>query len=394
MKHFNIRRLFQYISAVGFCFVLLLETAINTKLIIPYTEALIKRQCSFSETRKKISDFYVSEKFRGKYRLLELNGFIARYTGRRAYNNVTLLKNGMLGGNVDDFFEPKDPEPLADKVICFSEYLDSLKTPFVYVQVPYKMDMGGKLLPKGLKDYPNVCADCLVQTLKNEGVRVLDLREELTSDIKTTEEFFYRTDHHWTPDGAMIAFRRVMEYLRDETDPGLNIACSDSKNWERHKKEKWFLGSRGKRVGPFFAGVDSLIWYTPGFRAEDMSCEIPNHNWLYEGDFSDANIRRGYIDERDYYSKNSYGVYIGGDYPIVKHRNPHAPNKKKILILKDSFVLPLQAFMSTEFTELDVIDPRHYKESIEDYCRENRPDAVIMIINVSCISDSGYLKIK
>ena len=393
MKYNNFRRLIQQIAAVGFCFILLLEAAMNTKRIVSYTEDFSKGQCSFPEIKKKIEDFYISEEFLGKIPFLELNGLIARHTGRRAYNDVTLYEDGMLGGGAEGFLCPYDTDALAEKVPCFSEVLDSLGIPFVYVQAPYKMDMGGQLLPKGLKDSPNEFTDYFVRSLKKEGVSVLDLRQELTADIRTTEMNFYRTDHHWTPDGAMIAFHRVMEYLKNEIDPGTDIDLSYPDHWERHAKEKWFLGSSGKRVGPLYAGVDPLIWYTPRFMTKEMSCGIPDYGLLYEGDFSEANMRQEYIDEKDYYSKIPYCVYIGGDYPVVKHRNPHAPNKKKILIIKDSFVLPVQAFMSTEFTEMDVIDPRYFKEDITEYCRMNRPDVVIMMIHVNCIFNTDYLNI-
>ena len=52
--------------------------------------------------------------------------------------------------------------------------------------------------------------------------------------------------------------------------------------------------------------------------------------------------------------------------------------------------MPVQAFMSTEFEEVDVIDPRHYNSSIAEYCAENKPDIVIMLINVESISNSAY----
>ncbi|MDO4207825.1 MAG: hypothetical protein Q4D15_09585, partial [Lachnospiraceae bacterium] len=57
-----------------------------------------------------------------------------------------------------------------------------------------------------------------------------------------------------------------------------------------------------------------------------------------------------------------------------------------------SFVLPIQAFLSAGFWEVDVIDPRYYKEDIAEYCRTQRPDMVIMMINTLRVTEKDFLK--
>ena len=163
--------------------------------------------------------------------------------------------------------------------------------------------------------------------------------------------------------------------------------------WERHEKEDWFLGSWGKRVGQFFGGTDPLIWYTPQFETS-MSCSIPKHGELHCGDFSAANIRTQYIEQRDLFGYNPYCVYIGGDYPLVQHRNLEAPSELRLLILKDSFTLPLQSYFSTVFQEVDVIDPRYFTEcSIAEYAEWTRPDIVLFMINPSSLGGDKYKKL-
>ena len=364
---------------------LLVLAVLNTALVVPELKAWANGESSFPEMTDKLSSAYLTDGFRGKIRLLELNGLAARLSGRRAYNEVVLLKNGMLTREVTAFFKTKDHQRLAKELTAFSAWLESRGTPFLYVQAPCKGDLEGTLLPDGLRDYPNECADRLLEALKEETIWSLDLRQSLAQDRQKIEAYFYRTDHHWSPDGALEAFGILMQTLREGWDPSLDAAYTDKALWERQEKANWFLGSYGKRVGKLFAGTDPLIWYTPRFETE-MSCEIPEENTVFEGDFLEANIRQMYIDDRKYYTGSAFNVYIGGDYPLVRHRNPSAPNQKKLLILKDSFVLPLQAFLSTEFSEIDVIDLRLYHEkSIVEYCRETEPELVFMLINVNSI---------
>ena len=382
----------RYLVALGFCAMIAVLVVMNTALVIPPIKACVKGETSFEAMTEKVASAYLVDAFRGKFRLLDLNGLFARLTGRRDYNGVTLLKNGMLGEGSGTFRKEKDHRPLANALTGFSKYLAEMDIPFLYVQAPYKMDINGKLLPDGLTDYWNMAIDELMAALERENVHMLDLRAPLTSDIETTERMFYRTDHHWTPDGAFKAFGMLMEHLRDNFYPELDVTYTDPQLWERHQKDNWFLGSQGKRVGSCFTGTDPLIWYTPKFET-NMTCDIPKYNRHLEGDYVAANIRQQYIERCDYYALNAYCVYIGGDYPIVIHQNPEAPNRKRILILKDSFVLPLQTFMSTAFTEVDVIDPRHYKESIAEYCRQNRPDIVLMFVNGMALANQSYYEL-
>ena len=52
---------------------------------------------------------------------------------------------------------------------------------------------------------------------------------------------------------------------------------------------------------------------------------------------------------------------------MVNHRNLSAHVKARILLLKDSYGLPIQAFLSTLFSEVDVLDLRRFDEILEKY---------------------------
>ena len=76
-------------------------------------------------------------------------------------------------------------------------------------------------------------------------------------------------------------------------------------------------------------------------------------------------------------------AYNGGNAAFVKIVSPNAKNKKKVLIIKDSFGNPISCFLATEFTEVDVIDPRYYSySSIAEYISMTKPDAVIEVLTI------------
>lgn len=362
-------------------------SVLNLKLIKAPLTNLVKGEIGFTGFVEQVQKKYTSDRFVTKSYFVDLNGLFAKLTGRRLLNDVVRCENGQLARTA----EKLDMTELSENLSEFSEYLSSCEDiPFLYVQIPCKENADG-LLPQGAITYAQENTDELLADLEAKDVKILDLRSKLTQTPEQIDQFYYKTDHHWNSDGALVAFHEIVSVLSEiAPDANIDLEYTLPQQWERHIKENWYLGSLGKRVGTLFGGTDPLIWYTPQFETE-MSCIIPKHKQLFSGDFSKANIRSEYIDKKDYFAYNAYCVYIGGDYPLVQHRNLQAPSKLRLLILKDSFMLPLQSYLSTVFQEIDVIDPRHFTDcTLVEYVQWSQPDIVIMAINPSQFGSSAY----
>ena len=79
-----------------------------------------------------------------------------------------------------------------------------------------------------------------------------------------------------------------------------------------------------------------------------------------------------------------YDYYENGMIPFVRYRNADAPYRKKILVLKDSFAMPVAAFLCTQFSAVDVIDPRKFAIcDIPSYVLATKPDAVLLMCNIT-----------
>lgn len=339
-----------------------------------------------------LRDIYLSDQFWQKNQFVNINGLHARLSGRRELNDVVLMRNGMLGYAGS---ERHSMSPQAAGIAQFARWLEAIGTDFLYVQLPYKLDLEKKMLPLGYEDSLHENTSELLELLAKKNVATLDLRKDICATTDQVDSYFYATDHHWSASGAMKAFQLILARLQ-EMYPQQNIANSEEaypSSWKKHELSNYFLGSQGKRVGQLYAGVDDLVWYTPRF-ATSMSMCIPKYERFTSGTFQDAVMLMHYVEEpADYFNLSPYNVYIGGDYPLVVHRNGMAPVDMKVLIIKDSFTLPLQSFMSTVFTAVEVIDPRHYTEkTIAEYIRQNSPDLVMLSPNASVIDSTEYYR--
>ncbi len=360
---------------------------VNLKLSKDPAKKFLKKETTFKELAEEVRTNYTSDDFSSKTSFVNVNGLFVRTIGQRECNDIILLKNNMLS----QVIEKSDMEKQADAIVELAEYTKQLGIPFLYVQAPYKEDKEDKLYPIGRKSNANENADDLLQLLSEGQVESFDLRPMLSETVDQINRYYFKTDHHWNFTGAFVGFREVTKKIAQMfPDEEIDMTYTQWDQWESHTLKNWWLGSRGKRVGQWFAGVDDFTWYTPAFET-DMSCAVPKYRALYDGDFTDAVIRKQYIEEKDYFGYNAYCTYIGGDYPLVQHRNNQAGSNLKVLIIKDSYAIPLQSYLSTVFAEVDVVDPRHFKEcSVAEYIRRTTPDLVLTMMNPSVFGVAAY----
>lgn len=373
----------KFLRCVAGCFLIFIcvMTMYNISLVKAPVKNFIKDKITFKQLTKDIAANYV-KKINRKDIFINLNGLFVSKCGKIIHNNIVVLKNDMLNGYNKS--KKGDAKYSVSSVTKFNDWLKAQNISFVHVVAPYKVTTSKDNLPEGIEDYLNDEVDDFVIGLSNNGVHTIDLRQLMSTNIDEVNKYFYRTDHHWNTDAAFFAFQNIMKEIN------LRTRYTGKDVWERNEIKDWFLGSQGKRVGAWFAGTDSLVYYKPKFDTQ-MSCIVPHHKNIFKDDFEKANIRKQYIEKKNYFGYNAYCVYIGGDYPLVKHRNSRATNDKRLLIIKDSFTLPLQAFMSTEFSEIDVIDPRHYRNSsIAEYVMWTQPDLVIKINSCGTFKGKQY----
>ena len=95
------------------------------------------------------------------------------------------------------------------------------------------------------------------------------------------------------------------------------------------------------------------------------------------------NIRGEYLNARpDRFESSPYDMYIGGEYALVRHRSESASSDLKLLLVKDSFAMPVEAFLSTAFKSIDVLDPRYMEdETVAGHIRDEAPDVVIVMLS-------------
>lgn len=282
-------------------------------------------------------------------------------------------------------------DPAADRIATLRAVSEGYGARFLYCAAPVKGCF--ESAPANADNGAGTSFARYLEALAEREVPVLDLTGVLR-ETAGPEGAFFRTDHHWRPQSAFHAVRAVCEALRDRYGFESDEALLDLDRYQVTEYQDLFLGSYGKKVGRFFTwdGPDDFALILPDFPTE-LSVEQPAKEEVREGGFADTIIYSEFL-QKDYYHRNPYAAYSGGDFRLQIVRNRLRPEGPKVLLVRDSFACAAAPFLALQCGELHVCDVRDYEDfvgdklNLEQYIASLRPDYVLVLY--SGVSDMEH----
>ena len=325
--------------------------------------------------------------------------FIEVWSATQSIANTQLLDDAEYGVIIKDkdgsiYFPSEDADVtnLAENTIKFANYLKEI--PFTYVQAPNKYLKGYTDEIVSEYNFSNKNADEFLAKLKEKNVDTLDLRELIIKEDLNRSELFYKTDHHWTTKTAFWAFTKIVEHLKETYNLNLdeNNFYTNISNYNIETIENCFLGSLGRRVGKSVSGLDNYIFIEPKFETDYKiyNGAMSKKDTIFEGDFRKAIVKDKILINNDV-TTNKHATYFEWDYGNLIIKNKAIDNDIKILMIKDSYSLPVAAFLSTCINELHMVDLRESPTvNLKNYINENDFDAVILMYNTEVFNDTMF----
>lgn len=321
---------------------------------------------------------------------IQLYGGYQRLLGRRVVEDaqsqtatvVKLTDGALTFANLSQV--PTDVSSNAAATAGLAADLEAAGIPYRFVLAPQKLRSNDQL-PAGVRNYSIEEADYFLELLEEAGVDTLDLRPWFESH-GTYGDWFFRTDHHWTPQAAFAAWGVLAELLEEDYGFAVDPALTDEASYEKTVYDGFFLGSQGKRVGSLYAGSDDFTVYTPKFDTS-LTYTCPFYGIDRTGPFDQSVCFPERIAEKDWFNGNPYTYYAGGDYPlarVVNHNNPGGP---KILLIRDSFACALTPFLALGCSELVTVDLRYLTDDLTETILAEDPDVVLTLYTVGTVSN-------
>ncbi|MCD8179536.1 MAG: hypothetical protein LUE98_19920 [Tannerellaceae bacterium] len=315
----------------------------------------------------------LQENFSFKNDFINMNGYVTRILGINSLNERQKLANGYLA----EFESTVDTTSHLENLIQLNEFLAERGIDFLYLLVPTSASIYDAEFSPGYSSSSSENIDSMISALSKGKVNTIDMNAMYEENGWDTEEVFFKTDHHWKPEAALEAVRCTMENFSDREIASYNEEWLKDESWTITVLEEWFLGSHGKRTGSMYAGTDDISIYEPDFETNYSYSGLSqgSSTWSYYDNILDLS----YADKRDYFNSVPYHIYMYDDFPIRTTINTEAWNNQRVLLMGDSFKLPYEYFLTTQFQEVYTIDLRLYEDgTLAQYVEEISPDIVIM----------------
>ena len=248
------------------------------------------------------------------------------------------------------------------------------------------------------ENFPNNYQDNysrFITKLRTTNIPYICFSDILPKAYDCYKDNYFVTDSHWKPRSGFFANCYLCEALNTRYGFSYDKQYTDISNYDITNYEDLFLGCWGKKTGMYFTwkGVDDFELFTPRF-ATDLLLEEPLNGEKKEGAFEDTVL---YLEnlEKDYYRKNSYLTYNGGNRQLQIIKNKLNPNGKKVLMVRDSFACVVTPFFALQTSELHICDVRSHQDGdkidVEEYIKKINPDYVIVLYaGVEKMSNSLY----
>jgi hypothetical protein len=355
--------------------------------ILENTEDISKLQASFANF-----ETFIAENMTGREKLVEFYGYLQKLMGKQEMDNFTLIRDNnkeMVYGTFDlEDVIGIGVEEAARRVWRMQQAVAPYGTKVFFANPPALHIKDRRQYPPGMPvQNVNIRQDAFLYWLGVMGIDYIDLRETLAKHDIPVDQYFFKTDHHWRIPTAFAAFTDIIAWMNRNYNAGLDPQgfFRDTGNYNIKTYENASLGSMGRRSGIVYSGLDDfeIIWpkfdeYT-NFTYVGRFAE-PERMTVTHGSFIEALMYPSLIQTDQPYLTDFYSIYHSGiksHEKIINHYNPDGP---RLLMIRDSFSLPLGVFMAPMFSEIHMVWPvsGEIRLDIESYLRDITFDYIMV----------------
>lgn len=310
---------------------------------------------------------YVSDQFPLRNTVVSSKSFIQRSLGETEQNNVFIGKDGWLFENQTPF----DEEKVNKTVSAISKFSKECKIPNqVFMLVPNSTYFLKDKFPSFLtfdsqaEQIKTIYGALPEEMKKADTVKMFD-------GVENIEEYYYKTDHHWTTRAAKTAFDRVA--------PELGIDASKTK-FEFHTVTNSFCGTLASSSG-IYAAADKI-----------EICIPSDCNGQYFVNNADTKTKTPSLFELSKLNQtNKYEVFAGGNFSRLTISTTNI-NGKNLLIFKDSYANCFIPMLTPYYQNIVVIDARYFTDNIEHVLSDFKFSDMLILYNVNTFLDDTSIK--
>lgn len=314
---------------------------------------------------------YVADQFPMRNTFIRIKSALDMTAGRLETNGVYRCRDNYL---MEAITVP-DRNDLSATVDAMAQFKNRHSRMNMYFMlVPNAANILGDKLPATVKMADqNKYMDSFYSSISGAGYIPIDVREALTEKSEDTQ-IYYKTDHHWTTDGAYIAYRTACEIIEIE----------DDREYKPYAVKNDFNGTLYSRSGYTNGKSDAINIYLPADEKEHVE------SVMYYADTKEKTTRFYRLENLD--TKDAYSVFGGSNHPMYTIKTP-VESKRRLLLVKDSYANSFIPFIAQDYREIVVVDPRYFFENIDNLISAEGVTEVLFLYNANTFFGDDSLQL-
>ena len=276
--------------------------------------------------------------------LAGIYAYFTLLTGRQVSGEVWMDREGYL---LSAPFEA-DQADLDKRMTRLNRFADTVQLPVTILIIPGHGWVRRAFLPPELgklyKD-PEI-TEKIRSALQSPG---LSMPDTLALFDREGQGWFYRTDHHWTADGARAAADLFLLHRGMSPLSGHTFIRSAYKG---------YTGSTRSRSALWLTPADTLETDDPGV---PLSVTFQDKEGVYDSLFFKEHLA----------SYDFYPLFLDGNHSVTEiDRQGGEKTGRVLMLVKDSFGNSLAPLLVPFFDRIVMVDPRYCRKSISGLCEE------------------------
>lgn len=374
----NRKRKARIANLIGKIFIIVLFLVLIVNAIVPDKEKselenrALESRPRFNLTTVLSGDFmeqwekYLSDQFAGRNTWRRVKVGLDRLGGAKMENNIYIGKGGQLMENI----EVPDEDQLDANMTAIQNFAQTYEDiPVTMMLVPDAACILTDRLPAFAEVEDQRQMFSMAERKLGDSVNWIDTVSILNKH--KSEKLYYKTDHHWTTQGAFYVFQDAAQTFGiegDVSDDFVSYTVTDS-----------FNGVLAASSGVGLDERELIDIYVPTEGDDDVIVD-----YVDEGRKTTSLYDSSKLDTRD-----KYGVFLGGNTSVVDIKTV-STSQKRLLIVKDSFADCFIPFLAPYYREIVVVDPRYYSGTMDEIMDTYRiTDALILYSGNTFFTDNN-----
>ncbi|MGG4493992.1 DHHW family protein [Brevibacillus reuszeri] len=310
---------------------------------------------------------YLSDQFMLRDLWIGLKANVDRGMGKKESNGVYLGKDGYL---LQKFTRPNQGD-VQDKIKAIQAFDEASPKLRKYVMlVPTAVTVLADKLPHYASGGDERTYSDKVRRALPDRIRWIDVYPAL--EANKDQPIYYKTDHHWTTKGAFIAYR--------ELGRSMGFTPKYEEDFTIRQVTSGFYGSLYSKSGFRHVQPDSIELYEPK-EPESLTVENVDEQKSSDSMYAMDNLAK----------KDKYTVFFNGNHGLIRITTS-SQEKRRLLVVKDSYANSFLPFLTPHFSEIDVVDLRYYDGDVWKLARERHMDEMLILYNTTTFFEDPSIK--